>query len=85
MFTKKDIMFLIRSDKMGVAKKIKHLLVERDLTMTELAELLGTGKSNLSKKITRDNFSEKEIQEIATVLDCQYDIVFTMNDTGKQI
>ena len=70
---------------MSVAKKIKLLLVERDMTMTDLAEKLNTGKSNLSQKIKRDNFSENELREIAEVLDCDYDIVFTMKDTGKQV
>ena len=70
---------------MSVAKKIKLLLVERDMTMTDLAEKLNTGKSNLSQKMQRNNFSEKELKEIAEVLNCEYDIVFTMNDTGKTI
>ena len=70
---------------MSVAKKIKLLLVERDMTMTDLAEKLNTGKSNLSQKMQRDNFSEKELKEIAEVLNCDYNIIFIMNDTGKQI
>ena len=70
---------------MSTAKKIKLLLVERDMTMTALAEKLNTGKSNLSQKMQRDNFSEKELKEIAEVLNCDYDIVFTMKDTGKQV
>lgn len=70
---------------MSVAKKIKLLLVERDMTMTDLAEKLNTGKSNLSGKMKRDNFSENELKKIAEILNCDYDIVFTMKDTGKQI
>jgi transcriptional regulator with XRE-family HTH domain len=70
---------------MFAAKKIKLLLVERDMTMTDLAEKLNTGKSNLSQKMQRNNFSEKELKEIAEVLNCDYDIVFTMKDTRKQI
>ena len=70
---------------MSVAKKIKLLLVERDMTMTDLAEKLDTGKSNLSQKMKRDNFSENELKQIAEALDCDYNIVFTMKDTGKQV
>lgn len=70
---------------MSVTKKIKLLLVEREITMTDLAKLLNTGKSNLSNKMKRDNFSEKEIREIAEALNCDYDITFTMRDTGKKI
>ncbi|HMM05290.1 MAG TPA: helix-turn-helix transcriptional regulator [Clostridiales bacterium] len=70
---------------MSVSKKIKLLLVEREMTMTELAEKLNTGKSNLSGKMKRDNFSENDLKKIAEVLNCDYDIVFTMKDSGKQI
>jgi len=70
---------------MSVSKKIKLLLVEREMTMTNLAEKLNTGKSNLSGKMKRDNFSENELKQIAEALDCDYNIVFTMKDTGKQV
>ena len=70
---------------MSVSKKIRHILVERDMTMAELAEKINTGRSNLSGKLSRDNFSEKEIREIAEALDCSYNIVFFMKDTGKEI
>ena len=70
---------------MSASKKIKHLLVERDMTMADLADKLNTGQSNLSQKMKRDNFSENELKEIAKALNCDYDIVFTLKDTGKQI
>lgn len=70
---------------MPASKKIKLLLVERDMTMTDLAEKLNTGKSNLSGKMKRDNFSEKELREIAEALNCDFDSVFIMRDTGKQV
>ena len=34
---------------------------------------------------SRDNFSEKELMTIASVLDCTYYAGFTMNDTGEEI
>ena len=70
---------------MLAAKKIKFLLVEREMTMTDLAKKLNTGLSNISGKMKRNNFSEKELREIAEVLNFDYDIVFTDKDTGKQI
>lgn len=70
---------------MSAAKKIKILLVEREMTMTDLAKKLNTGLSNLSGKMKRNNFSEKELREIAEVLNYDYDIVFTDKNTGKQI
>ena len=70
---------------MGMSLKIRILLLEKKMTVKELAEKIGTNGNNLSNKLSRDNFSEKELHEIATALDCDYDGIFTMKDTGKKI
>lgn len=70
---------------MSMSKKIKILLIERDMTMTDLAKKLETSKSNLSDKMKRDNFSEKELIEIANVLNSDFRGSFIMRDTGKEI
>lgn len=70
---------------MSMAIKIRNILWERKITIKELAEKIGTNGNNLSNKLSRDNFSEKELREIAEALDCDYDGVFTMRDTGKTI
>jgi len=70
---------------MSAAKKIKILLVERDMTLTELSKLLNKSLSTMSDKMKRDNFSEKDLRKIAEVLNYDYDIVFTDKDTGKTI
>ena len=70
---------------MSMAKKIRILLIERDMTMTDLAKKLETSKSNLSDKMKRDNFSEKELIEIADVLNSDFKGSFIMRDTGKVI
>jgi DNA-binding Xre family transcriptional regulator len=70
---------------MGMAIKIRTLLLERKMTIKELAQKIGTNGSNLSNKLSRDNFSEKELREIAQALDCDYDATFTMRDTGKKV
>ena len=70
---------------MGMSIKIRILLLERKITIKDLAEKIGTNGSNLSNKLSRDNFSEKELREIAEALECDYDAAFTMRDTGKTI
>ena len=70
---------------MGMAKKIRTILLERDMTIKELAEKIGTNGNNLIKKLSRDNFSEKELKDIAEALDCDYDGIFTLRDSGKTI
>ena len=70
---------------MSAAKKIKILLIEREITLTELARRLNKSVPTMSDKMKRDNFSEKDLKKIAEVLNYDYDIVFTDKDTGKSI
>ncbi|MDO5783562.1 MAG: helix-turn-helix transcriptional regulator [Eubacteriales bacterium] len=70
---------------MSAAKKIKMLLVEREMTLTELAKRLNKTVSTMSGKMTRDNFSEKDLKEIADILNYDYEAVFTDRETGKRI
>lgn len=70
---------------MAMAEKVRILLVKRKITVTDLAKRLGTSQSNLSNKLSRDNFNEKELQEIAEALNCDLDIGFTLRDTGEQV
>lgn len=70
---------------MGMALKIKTILLERNMTIKELAEKIGTTGNNLSNKFSRDNLSEKELRKIADALNCDYDGIFTFRDTGKQV
>lgn len=52
-------------------KILKLKLVENDLTAKELAAKLGTTQQNLSAKMKRDNFSEKEMRQIAEALNLE--------------
>lgn len=70
---------------MSAAKKIKMLLVEREMTLTQLSKLLNKSLSNMSAKMIRDNFCEKDLKEIADALNFDYEAVFTDRETGKKI
>lgn len=70
---------------MSMSEKIRIALVKRKFSITELATALGTSQSNLSNKLKRDNFSEKELSQIADILNCEFKGVFVMNDTGEEI
>ena len=70
---------------MAAAKKIKMLLVEREMTLTDLSKLLNKSLSTMSCKMARDNFSEKDLKQIADLLKYDYEAVFTDRETGKQI
>jgi transcriptional regulator with XRE-family HTH domain len=66
-------------------EKIKVILGRRGMTLAELAERTEQSRPNMSNKMSRDNFSEKELKEIAAVLNCTFEPMFAMNDTGEEI
>ena len=68
-----------------MGEKIKIVLKRRGLTIAQLADLTGQTRQNLSNKLGRDNFTEKEIIEMAKALNCEYDAYLTMKDTGDKI
>lgn len=70
---------------MSMSEKIRIALVKRKISVTELANSLNTSQSNLSNKLKRDNFSEKELNQIADILNCDFKGVFIMRDTGEEI
>lgn len=61
-------------------KIIKHKLIEKDLKISDLARLLDTSYQNLDQKLKRDNFSEKEMIQIANALNCDISINFIDRD-----
>ena len=66
--------------------KIRIVLIKRgNISEAELARRLGESPQNLNARMRRDNFSEKDLQRIADVLDCTLSITFTLNDTKEVI
>ncbi len=66
-------------------EKIKILMKRRGMTLGDLADETKQSRQNLSNKMSRDNFSEKEIKEIAKALGCEYEPVFVMGDSGEKV
>ena len=68
-----------------MGEKIKIILNRRNMTLSQLAEKLGQSRQNMSNKMSRDNFTEKELYLIAEALDCNFVASFIMNDTGEEV
>lgn len=68
-----------------MTENIKIAMLKRKINIKELADRLGTTGNNMTNKFKRDNFSEKELIEIANALNCTLDIAFIDNETGKRI
>ena len=71
---------------MSMSKKIKQLLIEKGYTITNLSGLLHTTPQNLSNKLSRNNFTEKDLNEIADALGVKYEAKFVIVDeAGNKI
>ena len=66
------------------SRKVKILLMDKQLKQRELAEKLGTKHANIGNKLTRDNFSEKDMQSIADALNCKLVIKLIDKETGQE-
>lgn len=67
---------------MGMAEKVKILLMKSNMTQTEVARLLGTTQSNLAGKLQRDNLCERDLQAIAKICGVRFEGSFIFED-GK--
>ena len=68
-----------------MTENIKIAMLKRKINTKELAEKLGTTGNNMTNKFKRDNFSEKELQEIAKALNCRLDIALIDIETNQRI
>lgn len=63
-----------------MGEKIRILLRRKKITISDLADMVGTSRQNLTNKLNRDNFSEQELIEIATALGCKFEGFFIFDD-----
>lgn len=71
---------------MSMAEKIRILLIKKgNLSEAELARRLNKTPQSFNSSMKRDNFTEKDLQEIAKVLNCKYNAEFIITETGEKI
>ncbi|MEG1929751.1 MAG: helix-turn-helix transcriptional regulator [Anaerovorax sp.] len=71
---------------MGMSDRIRILLIKRgNISEAELARKLEISPQNLNNKMKRDNFTESDLNAIASVLNCTFKTEFLLNDTGETI
>lgn len=63
-------------------EKIKILCDRKGITITELAKRAGWKQNNLSGKLSRNNFCEKDLKKIADALGCK--LVIDFEDIKKE-
>jgi len=63
-----------------MGEKIRIVLRRKKITISDLADMVGTSRQNLTNKLNRDNFSEQELIEIAKALECRFEVFYIFND-----
>ena len=67
-----------------MSEKIRLVLAKRNRSKAWLAEQLGWSASNFYNKLKRDNFCERELIQIAQVLDCKFEAHFVLNNSDEK-
>ena len=68
---------------MDIAKKVKRLLLEKNVTATKLAQKVGITQPAISYKMTNNSYSIEDLEKIAEALDCELEINFVLNSGEK--
>lgn len=58
------------------SEKLKILFDRKGLSITDVAKKVGWSQSNLSNKLSRNNFSENDLRKIADAIGCNLSIDF---------
>lgn len=69
---------------MGASKKIKQIMIEKDINVKNLSELVDfvSSPQALSNKLYKDNFNFIDVEKLADVLGC--DVKIVDRETGKE-
>ena len=71
---------------MSMVEKIRVACVKRgNISEAELARRVGVTPQNFNNKMKRDNFSERDLQEIADALGLRLEISFVDPETGEKV
>jgi len=71
---------------MSMVQAIRIAMVKKgNLSEAELARRVGVTPQNFNHKMKRDNFTEKDLQEIADALGLKLEISFIDPETGEKI
>lgn len=66
-----------------MGEKIKVLLNRKNMSVHDLAELLGQTRQNVNTKLKKDNFSEQDLRKIASVLGVEFEGFFFLENGDK--
>lgn len=62
---------------MDITKEIKKIMIEEDINIVGLADRLNTSQPNVSAKFKRNNYTIKDLENIAKALNRKLEIKLT--------
>lgn len=65
---------------LSIGEKIKIIMNRKGISMTDLAAATNQTRQNLSNKMARDNFTEKDARDMAEALGCEIVVEFRFPD-----
>ncbi|NLU10614.1 MAG: helix-turn-helix transcriptional regulator [Tepidanaerobacter acetatoxydans] len=69
---------------MSVSEQLKILCVKLDISVSELARLLGKSPQAFSQKMKRESFTVDELKKVAEAAGCKYEGSFIM-PSGERV
>ena len=60
---------------MDITKEIKKILIDEDMTQTELAEKIGTSSGNLTNKLRRNDMKISDFEKILDAIGYELKLV----------
>lgn len=70
--------------KTSTAKKIKRICLEKGISLKQLNDMMGKNDNYVYNKLSRENFSEKDLLFFADCLDCDLEITFIDKESGEK-
>ena len=68
---------------LSTAEKIRIILKRKNLTLSQLAEMTGQSRQNLSAKMERDNFDERDLKLFAEKMGVRYESHFILENGDR--
>jgi len=69
----------------STSKKIRIAMINKNISLNELAEKVETSSQNLNNKFRRDNLSENDIRNMADALGYDVRISLIDRETGEEL
>ena len=67
-----------------ISEQIRILAARRGLALADLAQTTGQSRQNFSNKLKRDNWTVRELNEIAAAAGVRLSVQF-IDDNGKEV